>query len=497
MGRGIFTGLIWGGVVGFGILTVANEVVAPVTLEVTPVVSTPMAPAPAPAATQVIPEGTTETTPGLSAAPEGEDAPDIAPDVAAADPNRSGTQPDVSAPEGQELPPETETAAAAAPDISAPTGPQSAPDETMEMTAQAPAIEPVLTPPQGLAPEAEAPDSLPMAEENAPLLTPEGSDMAPEMAGMPDSTSIDTALIEAAPEEQVLTGPAPKAMPGTVETGMPHATDPLMEPQGAIQPGEKVGSFTDREDARKSSRLPSISAPSSPDDAAPMVLADDLPALVAYSADYAGTPAGPMMSIVLVDIAELGPNDPILSKLPFPVTFAVDAVAARAGGRAKTYRDKGLEVMAMISLPEGASPQDAAVTLQQAADLVPVSIGFLDVPSGTFQSSRTIAAQVVATAQDSGRGILTFPRGLNALEQEAQRADAPAALVFRDFDGRGQDIAAIKRFLDQAAFRANIDEKIVLLGRSKPETLQALAEWSLGNRAAAVSIVPLSYLLTH
>ncbi|MBU0642284.1 MAG: divergent polysaccharide deacetylase family protein [Alphaproteobacteria bacterium] len=500
MGRGIFTGLIWGGVVGFGILTVANEIVAPVTLDVTPVASTPMASppaAPASAETQVIPEGTTEATPALTTAPEGEEAPEIAADMAAADPNRSGTQPDVRTPEGQETPPETETAAAAAPEISAPTGPHSAPDETMERTAKAPVIEPVLTPPQGLAPEAETPDALPFAVENAPLPTPEGSDVAPERTEMPDSTSVDTALMEAAPEAPVLSGPAPKAMPGTSETGMPQATDPLSEPQATIRPGEKVGSFTEREDARKSLRLPSIAAEPNADGAAPMVLADDLPALVAYSADYAGTPAGPMMSIVLVDIAELGPNDPILSKLPFPVTFAVDAVAARAGDRAKTYRDKGLEVMAMVSLPEGGTPQDASVTLQQAAELVPVSIGFLDVPSGTFQSSRTIAAQVVATAQDSGRGILTFPRGLNALEQEAQRADAPAALVFRDFDGRGQDIAAIKRFLDQAAFRANIDEKIVLLGRSKPETIQALAEWSLGNRAAAVSIVPLSYLLTH
>lgn len=486
MGRGIFTGLIWGGVVGFGILTVANEIVAPVTLEMTPVASAPVASPPASAETQVIPEGTTEAAPALTTAPEGEDAPEIAPDMAAADPNRSGTQPDVRTPEGQETPPEAETAAAAAPDITAPTGPQFAPDDTMETAAKAPAIEPVLTPPLGLAPEAEAPDALPTAEESVPGSTPEGSDVAPNMPGLPESSSVDTVLMDTTPETPPVPGDPVR-----------EQTDSLLAPQGETQLGEKVGSFTDRDDARKSSRLPSISAQPTPDDAVPMVLADDLPALVAFSADYAGTPTGPMMSIVLVDIAELGPNDPILSKLPFPVTFAVDAVAARAGDRAKTYRDKGLEVMAMVSLPEGATPQDVSVTLQQAAELVPVSIGFLDVPSGTFQSSRTIAAQVVASAQDSGRGLLTFPRGLNALEQEAQRADAPAALVFRDFDGRGQDIAAIKRFLDQAAFRANIDEKIVLLGRSRPETLQALAEWSLGNRAAAVSIVPLSYLLTH
>jgi len=38
---------------------------------------------------------------------------------------------------------------------------------------------------------------------------------------------------------------------------------------------------------------------------------------------------------------------------------------------------------------------------------------------------------------------------------------------------------------------------VVLLGRSKPDTIQALAEWSLGNRAATVTMVPLSYLLSR
>lgn len=54
----------------------------------------------------------------------------------------------------------------------------------------------------------------------------------------------------------------------------------------------------------------------------------------------------------------------------------------------------------------------------------------------------------------------------------------------------------MKRFIDQAAFRAGKDEHIVLVGRAKPDTIQALAEWALGNRAASVSLVPLSYLLT-
>jgi len=206
-----------------------------------------------------------------------------------------------------------------------------------------------------------------------------------------------------------------------------------------------------------------------------MVVAEDLPALLAYSADFNETPSGPVMSVILVDIAQLGPEDAALSHLPFPVTFAVDAMASQAGERALAYRDKGMEVLSMISLPDGATPQDAAVILSEAANLVPVSIGFLDVPSASFQASRQVAAQVVATAQESGRGLVTFPHRLNSLEQEAKRAKAPAALVFRDFDGRSQDVAAMKRFLDQAAFQAGTGKTVVLLGRSKPDTIQAWA----------------------
>jgi polysaccharide deacetylase 2 family uncharacterized protein YibQ len=202
------------------------------------------------------------------------------------------------------------------------------------------------------------------------------------------------------------------------------------------------------------------------------------------------------MSVVLVDIGEIDPNAALLTNLPFPVTFAVDALAPGATERAQMYRQNGFEVLALIGLPEGATAQDVAVTITQARDLMPVSIGFLDVPSASFQASRDVAAQVVASAASSGHGLVSFSRGLNAMMQESKRADLPAALVFRDFDGRDQDVSAIKRFLDQAAFRSGIDEDIVLVGRAKSDTLKALVEWSLGNRAASVEIVPVSFLLT-
>ncbi|NIY80444.1 hypothetical protein HCZ23_13340 [Celeribacter sp. HF31] len=474
MGRGILTGLIWGTIVGFGILTVANEVVAPVAVTS----SAPKDVTPEPSEPEV-------TQPE---APDANDTPDVSAESPAAEPDRSGAQPQVAMPEAEaDATPEAATEAATAPEIEIPTGPQTpdmdgALDEALD-GVETPETSPVLTPPQALAPEATGADGLPATEEALPdLAMPEGVDETPAVPQMPKQIEMDSARIEAAPGAALETGPE-------ADTLAPETSD------GEALPGQKVGSFTDRQDNRVSSRLPSIS--SAPEAGTPVVVADDLPALLAYSADFNQTPSGPVMSVILVDIAQLGPEDAALSNLPFPVTFAVDALATRAGERAMSYRDKGLEVLSMVSLPEGATPQDAAVTLSQAADLVPVSIGFLDVPSGTFQSSRQVAAQVVATAQESGRGLVTFPRGLNALEQEAQRVKAPAGLVFRDFDGRSQDVEAMKRFLDQAAFQAGTGKTVILLGRSKPDTIQALAEWSLGNRAATVTMVPLSYLLSR
>ncbi|WP_417245532.1 divergent polysaccharide deacetylase family protein [Celeribacter sp.] len=509
MGRGIFTGLIWGTIVGFGILVVANEVAAPVKLtasQTAPAVSggvtPPVESAPVDAADVADTEAApAEVDPAEPKASEGETLPaePVASEGNIEPESESGTTPTEIAPAEtapSEATPQTEaqteahvpeatTEPSAAPEIVLPNGPQTPQggDEAMD-SVETPETSPVLTPPQGFAPQAGAADSQPAA--------PDGVDLPGATPSAPEGTSMEEGMDDTTTDSDTDTDETLNTMPEVK----------IMSPEDAATealPGQKVGSFTDRNDSRVSSRLPSITDAPATDtaEAAPMVVADDLPALLAYSADFNETPSGPVMSVILVDIAQLGPEDAALSHLPFPVTFAVDAMASQAGERALAYRDKGMEVLSMISLPDGATPQDAAVIMSEAANLVPVSIGFLDVPSASFQASRQVAAQVVASAQESGRGLVTFPHGLNSLEQEAKRAKAPAALVFRDFDGRSQDVAAMKRFLDQAAFQAGTGKTVVLLGRSKPDTIQALAEWSLGNRAATVTMVPLSYLLSR
>jgi polysaccharide deacetylase 2 family uncharacterized protein YibQ len=91
--------------------------------------------------------------------------------------------------------------------------------------------------------------------------------------------------------------------------------------------------------------------------------------------------------------------------------------------------------------------------------------------------------------------MITYSRGMNSAAQVAERAGVHGAIVFREFDNDGQNTAAIKRFLDQAAFRAGQQTGVILVGHNRPETITALLEWSLGNRASTVALAPVSPVL--
>ncbi|MBU2935269.1 MULTISPECIES: divergent polysaccharide deacetylase family protein [Pacificibacter] len=536
MGRGILAGLVWGSVVGFGIVTVANQVVDKVYVS-------PVSLSPAPANDDSSPQNRAEENKaaekmaedmGSEQVADAAEAVDAitAPEIPETPKDVDGQTPDtnpnhdqdpnvvIASPMPMDPAPEdtSDTAlgemATATPDRNitqpdkvASLAPSDTSPEAVEDTAPLPSFET----PEGLeAPKIEA-NATPAIQGDSPVLgSPQGLELIQPNSGTAP-VQVDTTL----PGQK----PKPLGTPATARTAADEVSGdasqaaqniadamsaqqpvapkavPKIAPQGQQALGQKVGSFTDRNDAMKSTRLPSVTG-SAMADAAPVIAAEDLPAIIAFSADYTKSTTAPEMSVILVDIGELDPTSPQLSNLPFPVTFAVDALAPGASERAQMYRTAGLEVLSLIGLPEGATAQDVAVTINQARDLVPVSIGFLDVPSASFQATRDIAAQVVASAASTGHGVVSFSSGLNALMQEATRAKEPAALVFRDFDGRDQNLATIKRFLDQAAFRAGIDEDIVLVGRAKEDTMKALVEWSLGNRAATVELVPVSYLLT-
>jgi polysaccharide deacetylase 2 family uncharacterized protein YibQ len=91
--------------------------------------------------------------------------------------------------------------------------------------------------------------------------------------------------------------------------------------------------------------------------------------------------------------------------------------------------------------------------------------------------------------------LILRPKGLNAAQQIADGRNLPVETIFRDFDANGQDATVIRRFLDQAAFKARQVDQIVMVGRLRPATISALLLWGLQDRASSVALAPISAVL--
>ena len=219
-------------------------------------------------------------------------------------------------------------------------------------------------------------------------------------------------------------------------------------------------------------------------------------ALVDYAEPFDNPDAKPLMAIVLLDDGEteLGPE--ALQTFPFPITFAVDASRDGAGDRMRLFREAGFEVVMTTDLPSGATPGDVETAYEVYKSNVPEAVAVLEDGTGGFQSNASMIGQVVDNLGASGHGLLLYSGGLNTGLRVAQREGLPAKLVFRDFDADGQDERTIRRFLDRAAFRAEQEEGVIMVGRMRPDTISALLVWGLQDRASTVALAPVSALLT-
>jgi polysaccharide deacetylase 2 family uncharacterized protein YibQ len=218
-----------------------------------------------------------------------------------------------------------------------------------------------------------------------------------------------------------------------------------------------------------------------------------------YAQPFQNPEGLPLMSIVLIDTgADLdaaGIGLPALSSFPYPVSFAVDARLTDAADRVARYRGEGFEVLAMVNLPQGAQPTDAEVSISVALNGMPEIVGILEGVGEGLQGSREVADQVTRILLASGHGLVTQSKGLNSMPKLAVKEGVPAAAVFRDFDSEGQGPRVIRRFLDQAAFKAGQEGGVIMLGRLRPETIEALLVWGLADRAGTVALAPVSAVL--
>ena len=224
------------------------------------------------------------------------------------------------------------------------------------------------------------------------------------------------------------------------------------------------------------------------------------PAIVAHAVPFENAEDKPLMSIVLIDSGVDLTGGPVglaaLRSFPHALTFAVDASLPDANARMTNYREEGFEVMALVDLPQGATPADVEVTVSAALNAVPEAVALMEGTGNGVQVDNETGDQISQAVLASGHGLVLQSKGLNTIQKQAVRDGVPAGLVFRDFDSADQKPNVIRRFLDQAAFRAGQEGGVIMVGRVRSDTISALLLWGLQDRAERVALAPISAVLT-
>ncbi len=389
---------------------------------------------------------------------------------------------------------------ASAPPVQAPTS-DPAPPQTDTDAATVPALD--LAIPASPVPEAPAEDAVvaamnnPAVEPAAPVTAP----AAPTADTKPAAADLPPAPPPEVPEAEAQVEPTPEIVPEGEAAMLP--SDSPLSPVAPL-PGTNsteierpVAGFDGHVDGVKVGRLPRIG-----DDATEnaQVAADADPAnqppIERYARPFDNPEGKPAFAIVLVDTGDPGVDRAKLAALPFPVTFALDPTLPNVEELAAPYLAAGQEVvMLATAIPSGATAADLEVTFSAHAAALPEAVAVLDLAEGGFQNDRPLATQIVPIVKGQGRGLLTYKHGLNPADQVASREGLRAATVFRALDAENESATAIRRYLDRAAFKAAQDGRVVVVGKTQPETIAALMEWSLQGRAGGVALAPLTGVL--
>lgn len=453
MVRGILSGIIWGGVVVGGVLAVAS-LLAPLPANVSPQTE-------AAAGTEGETDAVAAAAPLASqtdVAVETQDSADVVAPTDEAQPVVADTD---SAPKPEADTGEASIAAPVAPDqpgtaVSGGDNAAVAGTDVDEMAA--PAAESELSistnPPQPQTPSAVGESNVQDTQTDslsvtAPVPTPEPEDVTPSA--------------EAVVEEPASEG----------------AVDTMLKPAGSLIDDAKG----------KSTRLPSVGADSQTEQEAASI------PFVANAEPFENVDGKPLMSIVLID--EGAPvNFDALQGFPYPLSIAVSTLDPEVAAKTERYRAQGFEVLAMVDMPAAAGAADVEVAMQAHLSVSSDFVAIMEGVGDGLQSAKVISDQVADVALNDGYGLVLFSQGLNTAQKLAAKEGVPSASVFRDFDGKGQSAVVIRRFLDQAAFKAPQENGVVMVGRLQYDTISALVVWGLQDRAGTVALAPISAVLS-
>ncbi|KIC43465.1 hypothetical protein RA27_05730 [Ruegeria sp. ANG-R] len=388
-------------------------------------------------------------------------------------------------PEAGETPSETNAPASiSAPAVTvqtdapaAPPAPSAAPEAPQQD------VEPAVVADAPLPPEPEETPEPQVAEEAPEEQAPQVAALQPEADQAPDVES-------AAPQDENVPDKSPIAVEGEEDTRPVRQPRVLTLPQiggnesssSGTLIGKRVVPLTDRDDPPAEQLELETAAVAKP--------------IEEHAATFANPESKPLMSIILID-DEGAFGAEALQDFPYPLSFAVSPSDPDAAEKMARHREAGFEVLALIDMHEAASAQDAEVSLSVWLDQLPHTVGILEGVGTGIQGNRKLADQIAAIAGDTGRGLVTQDNGLNTVQKLAARNGVPSSVVFRDFDGAKQDPKIMRRFLDQAAFRAGQEGAVVMLGRLRPETISALLLWGLEDRGSRVAMAPISAVMMN
>ena len=340
-------------------------------------------------------------------------------------------------------------------------------------------------------------------EEEQPELTPQAG-AEPETAAVPEVDEDTPPEVEAEVAEPAPV-PEDETLPDIVAQPTPEEEEPDLTPQTAVEledQTETEGTIGNLAQGVTVGRLPSVTAP---DETAEEPAVEEAPEpapegeqrpLDQFSAEFDNPEGKPLMAFVLLDQGDSPISYDALADFPYPISYAGDVTWSGAEAAMSTYRAAGLDVLAMIDLPEDAGAVDTEVAMQTYLAALPETVAVMEGVRTGLQSSREATEQLIPILQESGHGLVLFSEGFDTAQKLISREGVPALSVFRDIDGNAQSATVIRRFLDQAAFRASQEEVgVIVVGRLRAETVSALLLWGLQDRANSVAIAPVSALL--
>jgi len=458
------------------------------------------------------PESEPETAPSLpqidlaetALAPEGAVVTEPAPDLPAlAEAPETVPAPESLAGIADDAMPQPGETPAAAPDLTTGTAPDALAEPAGDTAlATAPASD--LIAPTSLAdpaqPGALEAESAPLVAEmpELPPLTPEEEAMLRQIAEEGPGSALPPELLPEDPGQSVTEATPPQKIAD------PEISDPdpaeqvvVLDPASTPSTLPASPSLESAPEGVKTNLLPRIGdAAIAPDATATAEVVDDRP-LVAFAQTFDNPEGKPIFAIILIDDGSDELDRVALAALPFPVSFALDPTAPKAAEHAAIYRAGGQEVLILAgSLFKGASASDVAVTLAAMTSALPETVAVMDTPERAFQGDRPLASLVVPEIGALGRGVVSWDQGLNAADQVARREGVPTASAFRDLDAAAEATPVIRRYLDRAAFKAAQEGRVTVVGRTRPETIAAILEWTVEGRAATVELAPISAVLT-